>query len=180
MIVFSLDLLIKLYCISLTWFSGTEKCTRNNTVVFAAFDQSETENLGAGITHCNKSCGSIEFIKDIKTFIGDGKIKLVLVMDCLANFDTVIQSQAWPSVMSTYFKNTVKEHTLAEAFGDFLAISGRTNEKSYIEELYKIFDNVKVQGEFTAMNLQWNIQGVPTADNRTNLIAAFKDGDHMR
>lgn len=101
-------------------------------------------------------------------------------MDCLSNFDIRANSQSFTPALTVNFKTEVEDNQFADSWGDFLGISGRSNEGVYLEDFKKIFKAVKLEGAFQLTKFQWNIEGVPNAENRSNLIGGFKDGDHMR
>ncbi|XP_031553813.1 uncharacterized protein LOC116290842 [Actinia tenebrosa] len=156
--------------------AGSKKCTLKNSIIFAAFDLSET---GGSYTFCNRSCGSVEFLKNKATYIGSGKIKLAMVMDCIGSFDKSDKSQVFSQSMEKNFHNIVLEEALTDYWGDFLAITGRSDDGVYLQEFERFYKANKVQHDFRVLAFQWNIKGVPTSQNRSNLISGFKGGDHM-
>jgi len=163
--------------------SGKDKCILNYTIVFVAFDRSETFDVQQGHAVCNKSCGSKAFINDINVLIGSGSVKIAIIMDCISNFNLDSESQKiYPQPIKDYFNEFYTwQGSLYQNKGNYLAAVGREDEKDIVTKYVELFDDVTktTYDQYRVVDFTWNFKGKPTGINLTNVEAAFEKSDTL-
>ena len=157
---------------------------QNHSILFVAFDRSETFDVQQGNAVCNKSCGSEAFVADINTVIQQGSIKIAIIMDCISNFNLNENSQkVYEQPIKDYFNDFVGDQGLIyQNKGNYLAAVGREDEQQILAKYVEMFDEVKKTtfDQYNVVNFMWNFMGKPTGINLTNVETAFEKSDTLR
>lgn len=164
--------------------AGKDKCIQNYTILFVAFDRSETFDVQQGHGVCNKSCGSRAFINDLSVLIGSGSVKVAIIMDCISNFNNEDNSQKiYEQPIKDYFSHfyTVVQGLIYSNKGSYVAAVGREDEKLIVDKFVELFDDVKksTYDQYRAVDFTWNFMGKPTGINLTNVETAFEKSDTL-
>lgn len=163
--------------------SGKDKCVQNHSILFVAFDRSETFDVQQGHAVCNKSCGSKAFVADMNTVIQRDSVKIAIIMDCISNFNQDANSQIYQQPIKDYFSTFVEEQGLIyNNKGNYLAAVGREDEKEILTKYVELFDEVKktTYDQYSVKDFMWNFMGKPTGINLTNVETAFDKSDTLR
>ena len=163
---------------------GKDKCVQNHSILFVAFDRSETYDVQQGHAVCNKSCGSIAFVSTINTVIQQGSVKTSIIIDCISNFNRGTDSQKmYEQPIKDHFSSFVDDQgDLYLNKGNYLAAVGREDEKDLLTKYIDLFDEVKktTYDQYRAVDFMWNFKGKPTGTNLTNVETAFEKSDTLR
>lgn len=164
--------------------AGKDKCIQNYTIVFVAFDRSETFDVQQGHAVCNKSCGSKAFVNDINAVIGSGSVKVAIIMDCISNFNLDSNTQKiYPQPIKDYFAEFYQlQGFIYDNKGNYLATVGREDEKDIVAKYVELFEDQKKTSydQYHAVDFTWNFKGKPTGINLTNVETAFEKSDTLR
>ena len=162
--------------------AGKDKCVQNHSIIFVAFDRSETFNVQQGNAVCNKSCGSKAFIDGISKVLQGGTVKIAIIMDCISNFNLQKDSQKeYRQPVKDYFSTFVEMQGLIyENKGNYLAVIGREDEQDAMSNYVKMFEEIKTYSQYVPVEFMWNFKGKPTGLNLTNVETAFAKSDTLR
>ena len=163
-------------------FAGKDKCIQNHTILFVAFDRSETFDVQQGHAVCNQSCGSKAFINDINGLIGSGSVKIAIIMDCISNFNDNSDSQKiYTQPIKDYFNQFYRMQGLIYSNkGNYLAAVGREDEKDIVDKYVEMFEDGRTYDQYQVADFTWNFKGKPTGINLTNVETAFEKSDTLR
>lgn len=157
---------------------------QNHSILFVAFDRSETFDVQRGNAVCNKSCGSTAFVSNINTVIPHGSVKIAIIMDCISNFNLDPESQKiYEQPIKDYFSNFVFDQgDFYFNKGNYLVAVGREDEKEILTKYVDLFREVKktTYDQYQAVDFMWNFKGKPTGINLTNVETAFEKSDTLR
>ncbi|XP_027054846.1 uncharacterized protein LOC113681912 [Pocillopora damicornis] len=161
--------------------TGKDKCVQNHSIIFVAFDRSETFNVQQGNAVCNKSCGSKAFVDGISKVLQGGTVKIAIIMDCISNFNLQKDSQReYRQPVKDYFNTFVETQGLIyENKGNYLAVIGREDEQDAMSNYVKMFEEVKTYSQYVPVEFMWNFKGKPTGLNLTNVETAFAKSDTL-
>ncbi|KAL9979690.1 hypothetical protein ACROYT_G017390 [Oculina patagonica] len=162
--------------------TGKDKCVQNHSILFVAFDRSETFDVQQGHAVCNKSCGSKAFVADFNTVIQRGSVKIAIIMDCISNFNADDNSQIYQQPIKDYFSSFVEDQGLIYTNkGNYLAVVGREDEKEMLTKYVELFEEVKktTYDQYSVQDFMWNFMGKPTGINLTNVETAFDKSDTL-
>lgn len=164
--------------------AGKDKCVQNHSILFVAFDRSETLDVQQGHAVCNNSCGSTAFVSNINTVIPHGSVKTAIIMDCISNFNLDVDSQKiYEQPIKDYFSSFVLDQgDFYSNKGSYLAAVGREDEKDLLTKYVDLFNEVKktTYDQYRAVDFMWNFKGKPTGTNLTNVETAFEKSDTLR
>lgn len=157
---------------------------QNHSILFVAFDRSETFDVQQGHAVCNKSCGSTAFVSDINAVIPHGSVKTAIIMDCISNFNLDANSQKiYEKPIKDYFSTFfLDQGDLYLNKGSYLAAVGREDEKDLLTKYVDQFNEVKktTYDQYRVFDFMWNFKGKPTGINLTNVETAFEKSDTLR
>lgn len=171
------------FCITI-YVSGKDKCAQNHSILFVAFDRSETFDVQQGHAVCNKSCGSQAFARDINTVVQHGSVKIAIIMDCISNYNPDADAQkVYEQPIKDYFSSFFEDQGLIYGnMGNYLAVVGREDEKEILIKYKELFNQVRetTYSQYEAADFMWNFKGKPTGINLTNVETAFEKSDTLR
>ena len=155
---------------------------QNHSILFVAFDRSETFDVQQGHAVCNKSCGSAAFVSKINTVIPQGSVKTAIIMDCISNFNLDVNSQKiYEQPIKDYFSSFVQDQgDFYSNKGSYLAVVGREDEKDLLTKYVDLFVKKTTYDQYRVVNFMWNFKGKPTGTNLTNVETAFEKSDTLR
>jgi len=163
--------------------NGKDKCVQNHSILFVAFDRSETFDVQQGHAVCNKSCGSTAFVSNINTVIPHGSVKIAVIMDCISNFNLDADSQRiYEQPIKDYFSDFfLDQGDFYFNKGSYLAAVGREDEKNILTKYANLFDEVSdtTYDQYRVVDFMWNFKGKPTGTNLTNVETAFEKSDTL-
>ncbi|XP_002733239.1 uncharacterized protein YfbL-like [Saccoglossus kowalevskii] len=157
-------------------------CEHRNTVIFAAFDLEEWQDVAGDI-----SIGSLYFVqKWLLPFLtndngaANSSFQGALIMETAMNYNNTVNSQMIPYGFEQVFPD-VYAHLVNRGFrGDFLNVIGRRTDAvfsdKFVEHLARIDDTKPV---FYTEATQLPIDGVPT-DGEINMFGDYFRSDHTR
>jgi len=164
--------------------AGKDECVQNHSILFVAFDRSETFDVQQGHAVCSKSCGSTAFVNNINTVILHGSVKIAVIMDCISNFNLDANSQRiYKQPIKDYFSDFfLDQGDFYFNKGSYLAAVGREDEKNILTQYANLFDEVKrtTYDQYRVVDFMWNFKGKPTGTNLTNVETAFEKSDTLR
>lgn len=138
-----------LQALKLCTSSDKQKCSRDYTLLFVAFDLEELQPTVN--TSCSKSgncpcsggsCGSYYFVQNFSQYLNNSGVGFqgAIVLETILNYNTTPNSQVFPSGLKPYFTETYNKISQNGFTGDFLALIGRsTYDRRLIDGITNAF-----------------------------------------
>ena len=121
-------------------FSDKVNCSRDHTILFAAFDLEESQPTSGCSGQCScpsGKCGSGFFVQNFTQHLNNtgAGFQGALILETILNYDNENNSQIFPDVLKQVLGQAYTEISQNMFRGDFLALIGRSYDDGQLLSL---------------------------------------------